>query len=57
MLPPTGDAMATGGEIISEQLMATGQAEVQSVWTPLDGGIVASRDRHFACRPPCLLAV
>ena len=41
MLQPTGDVMASGGAIITEQLMATGQAKVQSVRTMLDGGIVA----------------
>ena len=43
--------MATGGAIIIGKLMATGEAEVQSVQTTRDGGIVASRDRRFACWP------
>ena len=51
LLQPTGDVMATGGVISTGQLMATGEAEVQSVPTMLDGGIVASRDHHFACWP------
>ena len=49
--------MATGGAIIVEELMATGEAEVQSVQTTLDGGIVTSRDCRFAGSPLCLLAV
>ena len=51
MLQLTGDVMVTGGAIITEELMATGQAEVQSVQTPLDGGIIASQDRRFVCWP------
>ena len=42
LLQPTGDAMATGGAIIiGELMMATGEAEVQSVQTTRDGRIVA----------------
>ena len=44
MLQPTGDAMATGKAIIIGELMATGEAEVQSVQTMCDSGIVASRN-------------
>ena len=51
MLQPTGDAMATGGAIIIGELMTTELAEVQSVQTTLDGGIVASRDGRFLCWP------
>ena len=50
-LQPTGDTMATGEAIITIDLMATGEAEVQSVQTTHVGGIVASRDRRFACWP------
>ena len=49
MLQPTGDTTATGEVIITGELMATGQAKVQSVQTTQDGGIIASRDRHFVC--------
>ena len=45
MLQTTGEAIITG------ELMATGEAAVQSVQTTRDGGIVASRDHHFACWP------
>ena len=38
----TGEAMVTGEAIITGEVMATGVAEVQSVQTTLDGGIVAS---------------
>ena len=41
MLQPAGDAMATGEVIITAQLMATGEAEVQSVQTTYDVGIAA----------------
>ena len=57
LLQPTEDAMATGGEIIMGELMAAGEAEVQSVQTTLDGGIVASRDSRFVCWPSSLLGV
>ena len=33
------------------ELMAIGEAEVQSVQTTREGGIVASRDRRFVCLP------
>ena len=49
MLQPTGDAMATVEGIITGELMAIGQAEVQNVQTMRDTGIVASWDRHFVC--------
>ena len=51
LLQPTGDAMATGEAIITAELMAAGEADVQSIQTTRDGGIVASRDRCFACWP------
>ena len=51
MLQSTGDTTTTGEAIIAGELMAIGQAEVQSVQTTQDGGIIASRDRHFACWP------
>ena len=38
----TGKAMATGEAIISEEVMTTGEAEVQSVHTTLDGRNVTS---------------
>ena len=65
LLQPTGDAMGTGGAIIKAELIATGEAEVQSIQTMLDGGIVASRNGRFvagrlassAGSPLCLLAV
>ena len=43
--------MATGETITTGELMATGEAEVQSIQTTLDGGIVASRDRSLASWP------
>ena len=49
LLQLTGDATATGEAIITRELMATGQTEVQSVQTMRDGGIVASRDHRFVC--------
>ena len=51
MLQPTGDVMATGEAVITEELMATGEAELHSVQTMCDGKIVVSQDRHFACWP------
>ena len=41
--------MATRKVIVIGELMAIGEAEIQSFQTTLDGGIIASRDR-------CLLA-
>ena len=41
------EVMATGEAIVTGVLMATGEAEVQSVQTTLDRGIIASRDRRF----------
>ena len=35
--------------------MATGEAELQSVQTTIDGGMVASRDGSFACWPSSYL--
>ena len=52
MLQPTVDTMATGEVIVAGELMATGEAKLQSVQTTPDGGIVALRDRRF-----CLLAI
>ena len=40
--------MATGEAIALRELMATGEVEVHSVKTTLDGRIVALRDRRFA---------
>ena len=40
--------MATGEEIITGELMATGKAELHSVPTTCDGRIVASCNLHFA---------
>ena len=50
-LQPTGDATVIGEAIITCELMATGQPEVQSVQTTRDGGIVASRNCRFVCWP------
>ena len=41
--------MATGEAIIIGELIAIGEAEVQSGQTTLDGGIDALRDCRFAC--------
>ena len=49
LLQSTGNAMATTRAIIIGELMATGEAEVQSVQTTFDGGIVASLDGRFVC--------
>ena len=38
--------MATGEVIVTGELMATGEAEVRSVQTRLDGGIIASLADH-----------
>ena len=38
--------MATGEAIITAEVMTTGEAEVQSVQTTLDGGIVASKAKR-----------
>ena len=38
----TGEATATGEAIITEEVMAAGETEVQSVQTTLDGRIVTS---------------
>ena len=46
-IQPTGDAMATGEVIITGELMATGHAELRSVQTMRDGGIIFSWDRCF----------
>ena len=51
MLQSTGDAMATRRAIIIEELMATGEVEVQSVQTMLVGGLVALQDGRFICWP------
>ena len=40
--------MSSGEAIITGELMATGEAEVQNVQTVRDGGIIASRDHRFA---------
>ena len=48
-LQPTGEATATGEEIIIGELMAIKQTEVQSVQTTHDGGIVASQDHRLVC--------
>ena len=37
--------------------MAAGQAEIRSVQTTRDGGIVASQDRRFVGSPLCFLAI
>ena len=47
--------MATGEVITTEELMGAGQAEVQSVQTTHDGGIIALRDRRFVCWPSSYL--
>ena len=52
MLQPTGDMTAMEEAIITGELMATGQAEIQSVQTTRDSGIVTLRNRRF-----CLLAI
>ena len=44
LLQPTGDAIATGGARIVGELVAIGEAAVQSVQTKLDCGIIPSRD-------------
>ena len=43
--------MATGDVIITRELMATGQTEVQSVQTTRDGWIIDLQDRRFVCWP------
>ena len=43
----TGEATIT----VTAELIAKGEAEVQSVQTTCDGRIVALQDRHFACWP------
>ena len=49
LLQPTGDATATGEAIITGELKATGQAEIRSVQTTRDSGIVVLPDRRFVC--------
>ena len=43
--------MAMGEAVITGQLMATGEAEIQSVQTTCDGVMVTLRDHRFVCWP------
>ena len=45
----TGEAIITGEVIITSEMMATGQAEVRSVQTMLDGRIVALLLSYVSC--------